>query len=283
MEMMLNLGPAPLFPAMTQQTPRLKRRQHLGQYRIDRHLASGGFASVYAATDTVSRLRVALKVLDPKNNDDTLEELKREVRIASRLDHPNIVGIKTAGLVEDHFVIVTALAEESLDSRLGRRLGRQSMLDMAEQLLEGLSEAHSQRIVHCDVKPPNILLFPDGTLRLADFGLARLALRSLDASGSGTVGYMAPEQALGKPSLRSDVFSAGLVIYRMAAGALPEWPFEWPFPGAERLRRGYRREFIDFLRRAIEVNERRRFASCVPMHREFMRLKRRALLPARPR
>ncbi len=268
---------------MNQQKPRLKRRQSLGQYRIDRHLATGGFAHVYGATDTISGLKVALKVLDPGGHGDTLEELKHEVRIASRLDHPNILGIRTAGMVEEQFVIVSPLAEESLDARLSRRMGRQSVLDIAEQLLAALAEAHSQRIVHCDVKPENVLLFPEGRARLADFGLARFALRSIDASGSGTVGFMAPEQALGKPTLRSDVFSAGLVIYRMAAGAVPEWPFEWPFPGAERVRRGYRREFIQFLQRAIEVDQRKRFASCVPMYREFLRIKRRALLPTKPR
>lgn len=263
---------------------RFKARQRFGQYRIDRHLGTGGFASVYAATDTVSGLKVALKVLHGTGEEaEGMEGLKHEVRMASRLDHPCILQIRTAGPVEGRFVIVTALARESLDERLGRRMGRATALDIAAQLLEGLAEAHARRVVHCDVKPDNVLLFDDGRVRLADFGLARLALRSLDASGSGTVGYMAPEQALGKPTLRSDVFSAGLVIYRMVAGALPEWPFEWPFPGADRVRRGYRREFIDFLRRAIQVDERKRFTSCVAMQREFQRIQRRALLPARPR
>lgn len=260
--------------------PKLKRRQHLGQYRIDRHLATGGFASVYAATDTVSGLKVALKVLNGGDEAESLTGLKHEVRIASRLEHPNILVVKTAGMVDGRFVIVTGLAEESLDARLTRRIGRQAALDVAEQLLAGLSDAHRQKIVHCDIKPENVLLFEGGRVRLGDFGLARLALKSLDASGSGTVGFMAPEQALGKPTLRSDVFSAGLVIYRMMAGAAPEWPFEWPFPGAERAMRGYSDELIRFIRRAVEVDQRKRFESCVSMHREFLVLKRRALVGA---
>lgn len=266
---------------------RLRRRQLLGQYRIERHLASGGFSSVYAARDTVSGLPVALKVLNQAAGGDALEDLKREVRIASRLEHPNILGIRTAGPIDGRFVIVSALADETLHQRLGRRMGRATVIDFTGQLLAGLAAAHARRVVHCDVKPDNVLLFPPvaaggrAQVRLADFGLARLAMRSIDASGSGTVGYMAPEQALGKPSARSDVFSAGLVIWRMAAGAIPEWPFEWPFPGADRLRRGYRREFIDFLRRAIDVDSRKRFASAVPMAAAFQRLERRALLGPR--
>lgn len=264
-------------------SPRLKRRQRLGQYRIDRHIATGGFASVYAATDTVSGLKVALKVLHAAADDESMTGLKHEVRIASKLEHPNILSVRTAGMVDDRFVIVTGLAEESLDARLTRRLARQNALEIADGLLAGLSEAHRQKIVHCDIKPENVLLFPGGQVKLGDFGLARLALRSLDASGSGTVGFMAPEQALGRPTLRSDVFSAGLVIWKMVAGAVPHWPFEWPFPGADRARRGFSRDFIAFLRKAIEVDQRKRFASCVPMHREFLRLRRKAVVTTRAR
>lgn len=256
---------------------RLRQRQRFGQYRIDRHLGTGGFSSVYAATDTVSGIPVALKVLHDVGGDEGYEALRREVRIAARLEHPNILPIRTAGTVEDRFVIVSPQAEESLDERLKRRMGARTAVEIGGQLLAALAEAHARRIVHCDVKPDNVLLFSDGTVRLADFGLARLALKSIDASGSGTVGYMAPEQALGKPSLRSDVFSAGLVLWRMMAGAVPEWPFAWPFPGADRARRLFSKELVELVRRAVLVDERKRFASCVPMEREFRRLAPRAV------
>jgi serine/threonine protein kinase len=97
-------------------------------------------------------------------------------------------------------------------------------------MIEAVAYAHRQRIIHCDIKPENFILFPDNRLRLTDFGIARVAQNTVAGSGSGTVGYMAPEQAMGKPSMRSDVFSLGLVIYRMLTGQLPEWPFEWPPP-----------------------------------------------------
>jgi serine/threonine protein kinase len=104
-------------------------------------------------------------------------------------------------------------------------------------------------------------------LRLADFGIARFAQHTVRASGSGTVGYLAPEQALGKPSLRSDVFALGLVLYRMFAGQLPEWPFEWPLPGARRLSATVSPEFVKLLRRALAVDHRKRFADAERMQR----------------
>lgn len=268
-------------PHVLQPHKKLRRRQRLGQYRIDRHLGTGGFSSVYAATDTISGRAVALKVLHEAEAGEGFEALRREVRIAARLDHPNILPIRTAGHVEDRFVIVTPQARESLDERLKRRLGARTVVEIAGQLLAALAEAHDRRVVHCDIKPDNVLLFPGNRIQLADFGLARLALKSIDASGSGTVGYMAPEQALGKPSLRSDVFSAGLLIWRMMAGARPEWPFEWPFPGTDRARRLFSKELIDLVRKAVQVDERRRFASCVPMEREFRRIEETAVRQAR--
>ena len=93
---------------------------------------------------------------------------------------------------------------------------------LADQMLEAVAWAHAHRIIHCDVKPDNFILFTDNRIRLADFGIAKVAMKTIRASGSGTVGYVAPEQAVGKPSFRSDVFSLGLILYRMLSGKLPE-------------------------------------------------------------
>ena len=92
-----------------------------------------------------------------------------------------------------------------------------------------------KRVLHCDIKPENFILFADGTLKLTDFGIAKIARRTIEASGSGTVGYIAPEQALGRPSFRSDVFSLGLIFYQMFTKKLPQWPFAWPPPEYQRL------------------------------------------------
>jgi hypothetical protein len=144
-------------------------------------------------------------------------------------------------------------------------------LDLAAQLLGGLAYAHSRRIIHCDVKPDNLILFENHRLRLTDFGISKVAARTLAASGSGTVGYCSPEQAMGRPSFRSDVFSAGLVIWRMLSGELPSWPFDWPLPGLGRLSRKVDRGMIALLRRSLEVDHRKRFADARAMESAFRR------------
>jgi serine/threonine-protein kinase len=261
----------------------LKPRQNFGKYRVLRRLASGGFATVYAAHDTVEGIDVALKV--PHEHivaRGSLKDFKREVRLSAQLDHPNILPIKTAGEIEGQFVIVTPLGKETLRDRYHRRLTSVMILSIVEQMLEALAHAHDHRIAHCDVKPENIILFADGRVRLADFGIARIALRTLRASGSGTVGYMAPEQAMGQPSVKSDVFSAGLVIARLAGGVLPEWPFKWPFTEHHRMLRRFSPEFLGFLRRAVHIHGSRRYPNARLMLEAFHRVLPRALAHSHP-
>ena len=261
---------------------RRKRRvfrsgQLFGQYRIQRRLAEGGFADVYRAMDTVEGILVAIKL--PRQDwidEDLLAGFRKEVRLTASLDHPNILPIKTAGIVEGRFVIVHPLGEGTLADRLRRRLSMRGAYDFGEQLLAALDCAHRKRILHGDIKPDNLILFPNHRLRLADFGIARLAARTLRGSGSGTLGYLAPEQAMGRPSLRSDVFSAGLVLYRMFAGHLPEWPFEWPMPGHDRLRRNAHPELVAVLRKALTVAPQKRFRDATHMLEAFRRVKRKA-------
>jgi len=267
-------------PGRTVSSPSLKNRRRLGKYRIRRRIGAGAFATVYEAYDTIEGIRVALKIphLDQLDQ-ESLDLIHREVRLTARLDHENILSLRNAMMVDGYFVIATPLGERSLTDRLHYRLGPRTALSYAEQLLDALAYAHEQRIIHCDIKPDNVILFPEGVVRLADFGIAKVALRTrtIMGSGQGTVGYIAPEQAMGKLSFRSDVFSMGLLIYRMFAGELPEWPFDWPLPGADRLRRTVSRDFIAFLRRSIEVRERKRFRDGVQMQRAFERVAPRAL------
>ncbi len=120
-------------------------------------------------------------------------------------------------------------------------------------------------MLHRDIKPENFILFPGQEIRLTDFGLARIGKGGHDASASGTLGYMAPEQAMGRPSYRSDVFSLGLVIYRMLAGEVPEYPFQPPLPGYNKLRRGLSTDFVALIRKAIEPSPSKRFRDAVAM------------------
>lgn len=256
----------------------IKARQKLGKYRIERRLSEGGFATVYRAFDTIEGVHVALKIpRGPKLSEESLKAFRREVRLAARLEHPNILPLKDASVIGEHFVITFPLGERTLADRLTKRISLRSAMFLAEQILEALAYAHQQRIIHCDVKPENMVLFPGERLRLADFGIAKFAQNTIQGSGTGTIGYMAPEQAMGKPSQRSDVFSAGLIIYRMLTAEWPEWPYSWPPPGIRKLRSRIHPDFVAFLQKAIDADPRRRFRDAEQMRNAFLRLKPRVL------
>ena len=257
---------------------KLKPRQKLGKYRIERMLAEGGFARVYRAQDTIEGIKVALKVphqsvMTPK----TLDFFRKEARLTAVLDHPNILPVKNAAVIDDRFVIASPLAKQSLDERLKTRLSIKTAMSFAEQILDGLAAAHGKNIVHCDIKPENILIFPDNRIRITDFGIALVARKTMQVSGSGTLGYIAPEQAMGRASFASDVFSAGLVLWRMFSGTLPGWPYRQPLPGTDRLRKIFRPGMIKLLLRAVDPEPTGRFSDAGAMLRAFQRLKSSAL------
>ncbi len=256
----------------------LKSRQKLGKYRIERRLATGGFGAVFRAMDTIEGIRVALKIPHASVvSKELIDDFRKEVRMTAKLEHQNILPLKNASFIENHFVIVFPLGEKSLADRMRSRMSLHTILDLAEQMIDAVAYAHRQRIIHCDIKPENFILFPDNRVRLSDFGIARVALNTVKGSGSGTVGYMAPEQAMGKPSMRSDVFSLGLVIYRMLTGHLPEWPFDWPPEGYRRLRQRVHPDMVAVLKKALEVSPRKRYRDASSLLRVFRQAKRKTL------
>ncbi|QDV12325.1 Serine/threonine-protein kinase StkP [Rosistilla oblonga] len=257
----------------------IKSRQKLGKYQIEKKLGEGGFAGVYRALDTIEGVRVALKIPYSQSlSSDTLEECLKEVRMMASLDHPHILSLKNAEFIEGHFVLAFPLAEQTLGDRITKRMSMAQGISYTEQMLEAVSYAHQRRIIHCDLKPENMVLFANGDLRLTDFGIAKIAMRTLRASGSGTVGYIAPEQAMGRPSFRSDVFSLGLVLYRVFSGKLPEWPFAWPPPNYRALCDRVSPEFVEMLRRSLQMEPQRRYRNATQMLSAFRRLKARAIL-----
>lgn len=161
--------------------------------------------------------------------------------------------------------MVFPLGEETLADRLTRRMARSTAIDLIAQMISAVAYAHEQKVLHRDIKPDNFVLFADQTLQLSDFGLARFERGGHEVSASGTLGFMSPEQAMGKPSFRSDVFSLGLVIYRILAGEVPEYPFA-TLPGFNKLRRGLSQDFVAMIRKAIDPAPNKRFRDAVAMN-----------------
>ncbi|TWU36160.1 serine/threonine-protein kinase [Novipirellula artificiosorum] len=251
----------------TKSKPAIRVGSRLGKYRIEKRLGVGGFATVYSAFDTLLGIKVALKVPSPELvSEQLLEEFRREAKLTIQLDHPNILAIRDATFVDDHFVIISPLAERTLHDRLQKRMGFELAFDILAQLLDGVAYAHDQGVIHCDIKPENVLMFDDNQIRLADFGIAKASQRTINGSGTGTIGYMAPEQAMGKPSARSDVFSIGLLAYRLFSGKWPEYPFEWPLAGAIQLRRRAHSDLIAVIRKSLNINPRGRYRNAGQMY-----------------
>jgi serine/threonine protein kinase len=246
-----------------------KARQLVGKYRIQKRIANGPLAAVYQAFDTVLCRRVALKIPHAGLDPAILEDFRKEARLAVRLEHPNILPVFNASFIDSRFVIVTPLGEQTLADRLVKRMATTTALNLMGQALAAVAFAHSKRVIHCDIKPENFILFPGNRVRLGDFAFAKRCVRTIKASGSGTLGYIAPEQAMGRPMFQSDVFSLGLVMYRVFAGTLPEWPYSWPPPGLKRLENRLPEEFVAIVRRALKVKPTQRFRDAITMEKAF--------------
>ncbi len=249
----------------------VRTRQMIGKYRIEKKVGQGGFSSVYAAYDTIEGIRVALKI--PHEiyvTEELLETFKKEVRLVAKLDHPNILQLKDASLIDNRLVVITLLGNQTLQDRLKKRISIEKAYDFSAQMISAVAYAHQRHLIHCDIKPENFILFDQDVLRLGDFGIAKVSYRTIQGSGTGTVGHIAPEQAMGKPSARSDVFSLGLIMYRMLTGHWPQFPFEWPFPGAIQLRRKFvHPDMIALVRRSLATKPRERFGDAIKLKKEF--------------
>ena len=209
----------------------------LGPYEILSPLGAGGMGEVYRARDPRLGREVALKVLpeDVSQDRERLSRFEGEARTASALNHPNIVTIYEVGRADS----ISYIAMELIQGRTLRELLAEGpilvrrILGMACQIADGLARAHEAGIVHRDLKPDNVMVTREGLVKILDFGLAKLVApasrevsqlaTAVDATRPGvvlgTVGYMSPEQASGKPlDFRSDQFSFGSILYEMAAG-----------------------------------------------------------------
>jgi eukaryotic-like serine/threonine-protein kinase len=201
-----------------------------GRYRVEDVLGRGGMASVYLARDAELERPVAVKVLAEHLADrpDFQERFLREARLAAQLSHPNIVQVYDVGEEDGTpYIVMECVEGSTLANELKERgrLDPEEVVDLALQICGGLEHAHATGLVHRDIKPQNLLLRPDGTVKIADFGIARAAETTrLTQIGSvlGTAAYLAPEQALGEEVTASaDIYSLGCVLYELLAGRTP--------------------------------------------------------------
>lgn len=255
--------------------PPLRCGTLLGQYRLRSRLGEGGFATVYSAYDTVNKCRVAIKIPDSRyiTNTQSLSDLRREVRIMGSLKHPAVLPLIDSQIIDGHFIMVFPMGQETLADRMMKRMSRATAMTLITQMVDAIAFSHENEILHRDVKPENFIMFEDNELRLTDFGLARVESDGHEDSASGTLGYIAPEQAMGKPSYRSDVFSVGLIMYRILAGELPEYPFQAPLPGYNKLRRGISRDLVTLIRRSIDLTPAKRFRDGVAMRNAMRKIR----------
>jgi serine/threonine-protein kinase len=202
-----------------------------GRYQVTARIASGGMGEVYRAHDAVLAREVAIKVLHQTLAGDAgfIDRFRREARSAALLSHPNIVAVHDWGSTDGtYFMVMEYIRGRNLRDLLtaNGRLEPAQVADVLLQVLAALEHAHRRGIVHRDVKPENVLVTGDGTVKVADFGLARALAESriTQAPGTvtGTVQYLAPEQIQGDPAdPRTDLYALGVVGYELLTGQVP--------------------------------------------------------------
>jgi len=217
---------------MPETSDTLRPGERVGNYQILAMAGAGGMGVVYKALDLKLERTVALKFLPAEvyANEKDRERFLKEARTASSLDHTNIGVIHGVEETGDGraFIVMAFYDGESLAQKIRRGpLKIRDAGEIAMQIAKGLEAAHARNIVHRDVKPSNILITPQGVVKIVDFGLARvITSASMTQTGgtAGTVGYMSPEQSLGKPiDVRTDVWALGVVLDEMLTGQNPFW------------------------------------------------------------
>ncbi len=200
-----------------------------GRYRITARIGHGGMAEVYEGNDIITKRTVAIKLIrrDVMDNPVNLKRFKNEASIAASLNHPNIVKVFNHGTIEGVPYIANEYIKgqnlkEVLDFRSS--LPIDEAIDYMSQLASALDCAHMHGIVHRDVKPENIYVMGDGTIKLGDFGIAQTDTKN-EFSGNdivGSVHYLAPEITSGKPaSAQSDIYAAGVTFFELITGHVP--------------------------------------------------------------
>ncbi|MBN1482532.1 serine/threonine-protein kinase [candidate division KSB1 bacterium] len=207
----------------------MKIDQTISHYKILQEIGQGGMGIVYKAQDTRLQRTIALKVLRPRvvGDPDLKNRFLREARTASLLSHSNISTIYDIDTWQGRdFIVMEYVAGETLKKIiLNAELGMMNVIGYAIQIAEALNEAHQHHIIHRDIKSENLIITPEGRVKVMDFGLAKIAgtvTKTKIPTTMGTIAYMSPEQTRGDPlDFRTDIWSFGVVLYEMICGELP--------------------------------------------------------------
>ena len=257
-----------------------------GRYNIEKVVGVGGMAVVFRGYDKVAHRTVAIKMLQDHiaKDDDAVKRFINESKAVAMLSHPNIVSIYDVSMRgQQKYIVMEYLEGITLRSYMSKTgaMSTQEIVGIMGQILKALIHAHERGIAHRDIKPQNIMLLPDGSIKVTDFGIAQLPQGESLATSElavGTAYYISPEQASGQKSdYRADIYSAGAMLYEMATGVLPfnaKTPLETAMLHVtstpvmpSKIKRDIPRGLEQIIMTAMEKSPSRRFQSAEQMYR----------------